>query len=321
MGNVPSCDEPRDHTVIRLLGLHHKRREVHDTINFADPGHAGKSDVITHFLCKTRPNLPAMQRSATADDAVHVDMALADAESILQQIGDIRDCIRGLDALTDDVDNAYRTQAQQYAAPKMSEARSTTQNLEDAFRHAAISVRNRLDGLGRLPGLEDHDKRVVATHRAALLDSFRAVLVRYKSVQDARRREQYVAFAHACRVVRPDIDDDAIAVLAAGQPDSLFADPSQAEAGSEQIKSNHCEIVRLGKDLQLLHDLFIEAAVLIDDQSGMIDNIQKNTLAAADHAGKARRIAAEAEEIQQSTRTRKICICVWILLLLPTMTE
>jgi len=244
--------------------------------------------------------------------------SVGDDVTILQQVKAIRDQIDELRALLPGLEDAYNTETQEYSASKMVEAHRTVEALEDAFRLKARQVTTKLKELkSRLTsaGLQDQDARIISLHHAALLEALRPTLNRYKEINEECRRKHKVAFTNACRIVNPDLTAEDIDDMASQPTESVFKDLFQAEAACEDAKWNHREIVKLQTALEELYEMFLDMAVLIDGQGGLIDSIEHNAIKAAKYVDQARRNVAEAEEIQRSIRARKCCICVWILVI------
>lgn len=82
-----------------------------------------------------------------------------------------------------------------------------------------------------------------------------------------------------------------------------------------EIESRHRDIVRLESSIRELHDMFVDIAMLVENQGEVVDNIEVNVMKSTDHVELAKAETKKALRYQSRAR-KKTIIIVCILLIL-----
>ncbi len=129
------------------------------------------------------------------------------------------------------------------------------------------------------------------------------------------------------KIVKPDVTDQEIdEALSSEAGDSIFAQQilspghQEAKRALEEIKDRHEEIIKLEKSIKELHQLFLDMAVLIDQQGEMLDRIEFNVSNAEDYTAEAAVQLNSALSYQRSARKKKlICLAIVIAIIIAVV--
>ncbi|XP_031694992.1 syntaxin-1A-like, partial [Anarrhichthys ocellatus] len=104
------------------------------------------------------------------------------------------------------------------------------------------------------------------------------------------------------------------AVFTAGIMDSKIN-----QQALNEIEARHKDIMRLESSIKELHDMFVDIAMLVENQGGMIDRIEGNMDQSVGFVERAVADTKKAAKFQQEARRKQImifCCCVILALIL-----
>ncbi|KAL3981416.1 SNARE domain family protein [Acanthocheilonema viteae] len=81
----------------------------------------------------------------------------------------------------------------------------------------------------------------------------------------------------------------------------------------DEVKTRHEDIAKLESSIKELHGLFVELATLIQSQSEMLNNIERNVESAVEYAQKAHTNMIKAKNMRANVRKKKICLLIVII--------
>uniref|UniRef100_A0A1I7VEQ3 SNARE domain-containing protein n=1 Tax=Loa loa TaxID=7209 RepID=A0A1I7VEQ3_LOALO len=81
----------------------------------------------------------------------------------------------------------------------------------------------------------------------------------------------------------------------------------------DEVKTRREDIVKLESSIRELHGLFVELATLIQSQSELLNNIERNVESAVEYAQKAHTNMIKAKNMRASIRKKKVCLLVVII--------
>uniref|UniRef100_A0ACB8G1U6 Syntaxin-3 n=2 Tax=Sphaerodactylus townsendi TaxID=933632 RepID=A0ACB8G1U6_9SAUR len=108
-------------------------------------------------------------------------------------------------------------------------------------------------------------------------------------------------------------------MLESGNPaifTSGIMDSQISKQALSEIEGRHKDIVRLESSIKELHDMFVDIAMLVENQGEIVDNIELNMMHTIDHVEKAREETKKALKYQSKARKRTIIIIVVVIVLL-----
>ncbi|KAL1789598.1 syntaxin-3 isoform X1, partial [Sigmodon hispidus] len=114
-------------------------------------------------------------------------------------------------------------------------------------------------------------------------------------------------------------DEELEEMLESGNPaifTSGIIDSQISKQALSEIEGRHKDIVRLESSIKELHDMFMDIAMLVENQGEMLDNIELNVMHTVDHVEKARDETKKAMKYQGQARKKLIIIIVVVVVLL-----
>lgn len=95
---------------------------------------------------------------------------------------------------------------------------------------------------------------------------------------------------------------------------TLDMDEQETKEALSDIEARHDDIVKLEKSIKELHQLFMDMAIMVEQQGDMMDRIEKSVESAGEYVAVAAVDIKNAVEYQ--TKARKKC---WIIIALLTV--
>jgi t-SNARE complex subunit (syntaxin) len=170
-----------------------------------------------------------------------------------------------------------------------------------------------------------NDLRIIKQHYARLSQKFLDITKFYDEVAKNNKRKRIQSIKNTCKLTDEfsSISESDIELILDDNNDdelvnSIFSGISLTLASSmlEEIKNRHNDIVELEKSVQELYTIFLDMAVIVDQQDGMINSVEHSVQEAHDYTTKTNKHLNETEDLQKSIRHRKICICFWVTLII-----
>ncbi|XP_030000719.1 syntaxin 3b isoform X4 [Sphaeramia orbicularis] len=261
------------------------------------------------------------QLKATCDqDDDEVEIAVDNAafmDEFFSQIEDIRNSIDKIDENVAEVKKLYSVIL---SAPTSDQ--KTQDDLEaitNDIKKMANNARNKLKTIERNLESEEQerisaDMRIRKSQHAVLSRKFVEVMTKYNEAQvDFRERSkgriqrqlEITGKATTDEELEEMLESGNAAVFTAGIVDSGISKQALSE-----IEARHKDIVRLESSIKELHDMFVDIAMLVESQGGMIDRIESNMDQSVGFVERAVADTKKAAKFQQEARRKLICIGV-----------
>ncbi|KAM4732725.1 syntaxin 3b isoform 2-T2 [Anableps anableps] len=278
------------------------------------------------------------QLKATCDqDDDEVEIAMDNAafmDDFFSQIEDIRNSIDKIDENVAEVKKLYSVIL---SAPTSDQ--KTQDDLEaitNDIKKMANNARNKLKTIERNLESEQQervsaDMRIRKSQHAVLSRKFVEVMTKYNEAQvDFRERSkgriqrqlEITGQAKTDEELEEMLESGNAAVFTAGIVDSGISKQALSE-----IESRHKDIVRLESSIKELHDMFVDIAMLVESQGGMIDRIESNMDQSVGFVERAVADTKKAAKFQQEARRKMIfigvccAVVVVVILLIIILTQ
>uniref|UniRef100_H3CC50 Syntaxin-3 n=1 Tax=Tetraodon nigroviridis TaxID=99883 RepID=H3CC50_TETNG len=261
--------------------------------------------------------LKAQEITCDQDDD-EVEIAVDNAafmDDFFCQIEDIRNSIDKIDENVSEVKKLYSVIL---SAPTSDQ--KTQDDLEaitNEIKKMANNARNKLKTIERNLESEEQervsaDMRIRKSQHAVLSRKFVEVMTKYNEAQvDFRERSkgriqrqlEITGKATTDEELEEMLESGNAAVFTAGIVDSGISKQALSE-----IESRHKDIVRLESSIKELHDMFVDIAMLVESQGGMIDRIESNMDQSVGFVERAVADTKKAAKFQQEARRKKMMI-------------
>ncbi|XP_037117348.1 syntaxin-3a isoform X4 [Syngnathus acus] len=257
-------------------------------------------------------------RATCNQDDDEVEIAMDNAafmDDFFSQIEDIRNSIDKIDENVAEVKKLFSVIL---SAPTSDQ--KTQDDLEaitNDIKKMANNARNKLKTIERNLESEEQERvsadvRIRKSQHAVLSRKFVEVMTKYNEAQvDFRERSkgriqrqlEITGKATTDEELEEMLESGNAAVFTAGIVDSGISKQALSE-----IEARHKDIVRLESSIKELHDMFVDIAMLVESQGGMIDRIESNMDQSVGFVERAVADTKKAAKFQQEARRKKMMI-------------
>uniref|UniRef100_A0A8C5HIG3 Syntaxin-3 n=1 Tax=Gouania willdenowi TaxID=441366 RepID=A0A8C5HIG3_GOUWI len=255
-------------------------------------------------------------KSETCDqDDEEVEIAVDNAafmDEFFCQIEDIRTSIDKIDENVAEVKKLYSVIL---SAPTSDQkTQDELEAITNDIKKMANNARNKLKSESAASEQErvSADMRIRKSQHAVLSRKFVEVMTKYNEAQvDFRERSkgriqrqlEITGKATTDEELEEMLESGNAAVFTAGIVDSGISKQALSE-----IESRHKDIVRLESSIKELHDMFVDIAMLVESQGGMIDRIESNMDQSVGFVERAVADTKKAAKFQQEARRNILCL-------------
>ncbi|XP_064193844.1 syntaxin-3 isoform X2 [Anguilla rostrata] len=232
-----------------------------------------------------KDRLEQLKATCDTDDADEVEVAIDNAafmDEFFSQIEEIRTSIDKIDENVAEVKKLYSVIL---SAPTSDQ--KTQDDLEAVtidIKKLANNARNKLKSIER--NLETNEERVSADMRirksqhAVLSRKFVEVMTKYNEAQVDFRERSKGRIQRQLEITGKTTTDEELEEMLEGGNAAVFTagimDSGISKQALSEIEARHKDIVRLESSIKELHDMFVDIAMLVENQGGMIDRIESN---------------------------------------------
>ncbi|XP_053470381.1 syntaxin-11-like [Ictalurus furcatus] len=130
-------------------------------------------------------------------------------------------------------------------------------------------------------GINSAVARIARTQYAGLSNSFRNVMMEYNEAEMNHKETCKTHIQRQMEIVGREVTGDEIEeMLENGQwnifSDNILTEGKTARSALSQIESRHRDLLELENRLKSIHEVFLDVAMLVEDQGPMIDYIFTN---------------------------------------------
>nr|XP_033776824.1 syntaxin-3 isoform X1 [Geotrypetes seraphini] len=261
-------------------------------------------------MCSTT-NFSKSLETQDTDDVEEVEIAIDNAafmDDFFLQIEEIR---QNIDKISDNVEGAKKIYSVILSAPiPEQKTKDDLEQLTTDIKKLANNVRNRLKSMEQSMERDDTrssaDLRIRKSQHSVLSRKFVDVMTKYNEAQvDFRERSKGRIQRQLEITGKSTTDEELEEMLESGNPaifTSGIIDSQISKQALNEIESRHKDIVRLESSIKELHDMFMDIAMLVENQGEITDNIEISVMKAVDHVEKAREETTKAVKYQSRAR-------------------
>ncbi|XP_060074612.1 syntaxin [Ylistrum balloti] len=279
----------------------------------------------------TKDRLAAL-KAAQSDDEEADDVAVnVDSSGFMERFFGQVEEIRGMiDKISDNVEEVKKKHSAILSAPQSDD--KTKEELEELMtdiKRTANKVRGKLKVIEQNIEQEEHsnkssaDLRIRKTQHATLSRKFVEVMNDYNSCQIDYRERCKGRIQRQLEITgRTTTNEELEDMLESGNPaiftQGIIMETQQAKQTLADIEARHNDIIKLETSIRELHDMFMDMAMLVEQQGEMIDRIEYNVEQAVDYIETAKMDTKKAVRYQSKARRKMIMIvaCVVVLVVI-----
>ncbi|XP_063930745.1 syntaxin-1A isoform X2 [Zophobas morio] len=245
------------------------------------------------------------------DVAVNVEGRDGFMDAFFSEVEDIRDMI---DKIQANVEEVKKKHSSILSAPQSDE--KTKQELEDLMadiKKTANKVRAKLKVIEQNIEQEEQinkssaDLRIRKTQHSTLSRKFVEVMTEYNRTQTDYRERCKGRIQRQLEITgRQTTNEELEEMLEQGNPavftQGIIMETQQAKQTLADIEARHADIIKLENSIKELHDMFMDMAMLVENQGEMIDRIEYHVEHAVDYVQTATQDTKKALKYQSKAR-------------------
>ncbi|XP_032075199.1 syntaxin-3 [Thamnophis elegans] len=267
------------------------------------------------------------QLKAKQDDEAEDELEIAiDNTAFMDEFfSEIEETRQNIDKVSKNVEEAKKLYSIILSAPiPEPKTKDDLEQLTAEIKKTANAVRNKLKSMEQNieqdAARSSADLRIRKSQHSVLSRKFVEVMTKYNEAQvDFRERSKGRIQRQLEITGKNTTDEELEEMLESGNP-SIFTsgimDSQISKQALSEIEGRHKDILRLENSIKELHDMFVDIAMLVENQGEIIDNIELNMMHTVDHIEKAREETKKALKYQSRARKKTIIIIVIIVVLL-----
>ncbi|XP_019756584.1 syntaxin isoform X3 [Dendroctonus ponderosae] len=281
----------------------------------------------------TKDRLAALVAAQSDDDDVGTDDVAVTVEGrdgefmnqFFQEVEDIREMI---DKIQANVEEVKKKHSSILSAPQSDD--KTKQELEDLMsdiKKSANKVRAKLKVIEQ--GIDNEetnnknsaDLRIRKIQQSTLSRKFVEVMTEYNRTQTDYRERCKARIMRQLEItgrtttneeLEEMLEQDNSAVFTQG----IIMETQQAKQTLADIEARHADIIKLENSIRELHDMFMDMAMLVENQGELVDRIEYQVETTQNHVAEGHQQLKTAQEYQSKARKKKIFIIICLIILL-----
>jgi len=264
----------------------------------------------------TKDRLAALKAAQSDDDDVGPDDVAVTVEGgfmdeFFAEVEEIREMI---DKIQANVEEVKKKHSAILSAPQTDE--KVKQELEDLMadiKKTANKVRAKLKVIEQAVEQEEQsnkssaDLRIRKTQHSTLSRKFVEVMTEYNRTQTDYRERCKGRIQRQLEITgRTTTNEELEEMLEQGNPavftQGIIMETQQAKQTLADIEARHADIIKLENSIRELHDMFMDMAMLVENQGEMIDRIEYHVEHAVDYVQTATQDTKKALKYQSKAR-------------------
>lgn len=154
--------------------------------------------------------------------------------------------------------------------------------------------------------------RISRAQYRALICNFQRAMHEYNQAEMKQRDNCKIRIQRQLEIMGKDVSGDQIEdMFEQGKWDvfseNLLADVKGARAALNEIESRHRELLRLENRIRDIHSLFLQMAMLVEEQEETLNIIERNVEKTLDYTGQAKAQVLKAVQYKKKNPCRTIC--------------
>nr|XP_019939445.1 PREDICTED: syntaxin-3-like [Paralichthys olivaceus] len=246
-------------------------------------------------------------------------------DDFFTQIEDIRISIDKVDESITEIKKLYSTIL---SAPTSDQkTQDDVEALTNEIKKSANNARNKLKSIERQLESNTDDRasadlRIRKSQHGILAKKFVEVMTKYNEAQVDFRDKSKGRIARQLKITGKATTDDELEEMLEGGNSAVFTagimDSKINQQALNEIEARHKDIMRLESSIKELHDMFVDIAMIVENQGGMIDRIESNMDQSVGFVERAVADTKKAAKFQQEARRKQMmifCCCVILALI------
>ncbi|XP_062042853.1 syntaxin-11 isoform X2 [Lepus europaeus] len=202
---------------------------------------------------------------------------------------------------------------------RLSSIKRDTNSIAKAIKARGEGIHRKLRALKELSeaaeaqhGAHSAVARISSAQYSALARAFQQAMHEYNQAEMKQRDNCKIRIQRQLEIMGKEVSGDQIEdMFEQGKWDvfseNLLADVKGARAALNEIESRHRELLRLESRIRDVHELFLQMAVLVEQQADTLNVIEFNVQKTVDYTGQAKAQVRKAVQYKKKNPCRTIC--------------
>ncbi|XP_076392993.1 syntaxin 1A isoform X5 [Megachile rotundata] len=273
----------------------------------------------------TKDRLAALVAAQSDDDDVTDDVPHSGGAAddfmteFFAEVEEIREMI---DRIQTNVEDVKKKHSAILSAPQTDEkVKMELEDLMSDIKKTANKVRAKLKVIEQNIEQEEHtnkssaDLRIRKTQHSTLSRKFVEVMTEYNRTQTDYRERCKGRIQRQLEITgRTTTNEELEEMLEQGNPavftQGIIMETQQAKQTLADIEARHADIIKLENSIRELHDMFMDMAMLVENQGEMIDRIEYHVEHAVDYVQTATQDTKKALKYQSKARRNAVILYV-----------
>mmetsp|Transcript_29930 Transcript_29930/g.73652 ORF Transcript_29930/g.73652 Transcript_29930/m.73652 type:complete len:342 (-) Transcript_29930:34-1059(-) len=216
-----------------------------------------------------------------------------------------------------------------------------TEKLDNTLRETSLTAKKVKDHLSAMEASSDktvekhgEDSSEARTHKnmhGALTRKFVELMGEYQEVQSTYKKHLRDRVARQVKVANPAATEEEIEKAVDSGGGDIFTDKLLSKADQTalnayaDVQSKHEELIKLESSIREVHQLFLDMALLVEQQGELLDNIEDMVSHASTYTEAGVVQLVKAKELHKKMRKKMcclaVCFAVTLLILITFMTN
>lgn len=274
-----------------------------------------------------KDRLEQLKATCDTDDTDDIEISVDNNAFMDEFFGQIEEIRTNIDKITTNVEEVKKIHSIILSAPMTEQkTKDELEQLTVDLKKQANSVRTKLKSIEQNieqdAACSSADLRIRKSQHSVLSRKFVEVMTRYNEAQvDFRERSKGRIQRQLEITGKATTDEQLEEMLESGNPAIFTSGIIESQISKQalsEIESRHKDIVRLESSIRELHDMFVDIAMLVENQGEIVDNIEVNVMKSVDHVEMAKVETKKAVKYQSRARKKLFIViaCVVILLVI-----
>ncbi|KFO32266.1 syntaxin-11 [Fukomys damarensis] len=202
---------------------------------------------------------------------------------------------------------------------RLSSIKRDTNSIAKAIKARGEGIHRKLRAMKELSeaaeaqqGARSAVARISHAQYSALTRTFQQAMHEYNQAEMKQRDNCKIRIQRQLEIMGKDVSGEQIEdMFEQGKWDvfseNLLADVKGARAALSEIESRHRELLRLESRIRDVHELFLQMAVLVEQQADPLNVIEVNVQQTLDYTGEAKAQVRKAVQYKKKNPCRTVC--------------
>jgi len=246
-------------------------------------------------------------------------------ELVQKEIGSITKATSDIERINEQAQKALTTEKETELSRKLRKVIDSSNKRAKGAKNLLGELKKENEDLKEKKEVPSSDMRVRENLLNTLTRKFIDEMKLYQGAQTKYKADIQKKMRRQVKVVKPNATEDEIeeVLKSPGGRDELYKATILAGGVNDDIKTatakvagKYQDVKALEQSVQELHQMFLDFALLVEQQGELLNNIEHQVRQAADHIEEGNKDIVESLEIQKSIRKKQMWIILIVIVVL-----